>query len=376
MMQVSHQEMKEYLLKMSSRDISMRMKKLKDEDPVYKLFFQIIDTLKEKASITNQDLNADNIPFSEVEEMILNVLSNSINQRDAGRVLHAVYYSEANYQRLLIKVKQLAPALSAEPVPELVGVSIKSDDEIVADILNMPVRKGEKEGIGNIVDLLWNKIKNISLQGNKLYPRYALAFIVLIVITISIRFAIYTYNTSYQVLKARDLMESNYKVYMKDTPRLSGEYRSTGISTLLSGEDDNESYLDQALQYIEIALKNDIKSNQAKLLQAQIFIIKNEYIKADSVFKQIEETTASFFNDQGVLKYVNDDLKSAAKYFMLSTDKDKNFKEAYYNLALTKFRSGDKKEALHHLKQYLLLETDEGWRNAAANLINELDTIE
>jgi hypothetical protein len=375
-MQVSHQEIKEYLLTMNNRAISGRMKKLKDEDTVFQLFFQIIDKLKEKASISNQHLNAGNIPFSEVEETISNVLSNNINQRDAGRVLNAIYYSEANYQRLFIKVKQLAPALSSEPVAELADVSIKSDDEIVADILNIPVIKEQKAGIGNTLALLWNKIKNMSLSGNKLYPRYAFVFILLIVITVSIRFAIYYYNTSYQVLKARDLLESNYRVYMKDTPRLSGEYQSTGISTLLSGEDDNESYLNQALQYTKNALQNDKKSYPAKLLQAQIFIINNEYGKADSVFNQIEETTASFFNDEGVLKYLNDDLKSAAKYFTLSINKDKNFKEAYYNLALTKYRSGDKKAALNHLKQYLLLETDEGWRNAAENLINGLDTIE
>ena len=67
---------------------------------------------------------------------------------------------------------------------------------------------------------------------------------------------------------------------MSETPRLSGGYASTGISMLMSDEDEKENYLDSASRKIKIADDYDSGLADAKQLQAQIFFIqKQEYKK-------------------------------------------------------------------------------------------------
>jgi hypothetical protein len=368
-MHISHQQIKKYLLSKSNRSIAKQIKKLKEEDPVYNLMFQIVDQLKRVASISEQFFDVDNIPFFKIEEIILDALANNLNTHEAQKFFNNIYYSEVNYQRLQIKIGQLVATLASESIADMSKISIKSDDEILTDIVNQANRRGLITRMISKLFFLWNKIKNIFLPGNKLYPRYALAFILLIITTVFIHFAILYYHTSYQLLKARDLLTANYKIYMKDTPRLSGGYQSSGISTLLAGEQDNKSYLDQALQYTQKALTKDNKSTQARLLQVQIFIINHDYQKADSLLNQVKEKTASFYNDRGVLKFLNDDLTAAAEYFKSSINADKKFKEAYYNLALTECQLGNKEAGRTYLTVYLTLENDTGWRNAASQMI-------
>jgi hypothetical protein len=368
-MQISHQEIQKYLLAKNISSIPEQIKRLKEEDPVYRLLFQIVDQLKTISSVSEHFSDIDNIPFFKIEEIILNTLANNLDSQDAQKIFNNIYYSEANYQRLLIKISQLVPALNSESVAEMNEISIKSDDEILAGIFKRTQKQRLVTRIINKLFLLWNKIKNISLAGNKLYPRYAFAFVLLIIITLSVHFTLLYYHTSYQLLKARDLLTNNYRIYMKDTPRLSGGYQSSGISMLLAGE-NNKSYLEQALQYTQKALAKDKKSAQARLLQAQIFMINHEYQKADSVLSQVKERTAFFYNDTGVLKFLKEDLSTAVKYFKLSIDTDKKCKEAYYNLALTEFHLGNKEACRAYLTEYLTFENDAGWRNAAANIMD------
>jgi hypothetical protein len=370
-MQISHQDIKAYLLNNTTSDLDKQIKKLRDEDLSCQLLFEILDIVKRKVALTDKDTSRENITFSQMEDMLLDVISGTIDQHKAEILLKAICQSEGNYNRLLVKIKNLAPSLSKEPVPELENVTIKSADEMLAQILDIPCdnkRRADKPGK---LLLVWNKIKNISLFEQKYYPRYAFAALLLIIITAGSYFGISYYNTTYQMDLASNLLKENYRIYMSDTPRLSGGYGSTGISTILSAEEDSESYLERAAEYSARAMRNDPGSDRARRIRAQICIINNHYTKADSILNSIEQKTAGLLNDMGVINFLKEDLPGAERYFKLSIQKDNTFKEAYYNLAITRLKSGDNNTAEQYLREYLTLEDDEGWRNAALNLLEQ-----
>ena len=372
-MQISYQEIKAYLLDKTSAEVNRRIEKLKDGDLFYQLFFEIINKLKSKVSVSYQDTDAQSITFSEMEEMLLDILSGNIIPQKADILLKGIYQSEGNFNRLCVKIRDLVPSLTAEPVPELAQVHIKSNDEILDKIIDiscesepLPVKPGKLSNV-------WNNIKNISLIQPKYYPRYAFAAILVFVITIGFYFGVSYYNTTHQLNLASNLLKENYRIYITDSPRLSGGYKSTGISTLLSADNDSESFLHRAAEYTNRAMATNPESYRAKLIRAQIYIMNKEYMNADSILNYIHEETAALLNDRGVVKFLEEDSSESERYFKLSIQKDKNFKEAYYNLALIKYTSGDNKTAAKYLKELLELEDDEGWRNAALNLLDQLD---
>ena len=182
------------------------------------------------------------------------------------------------------------------------------------------------------------------------------------------------YVTTHRINQAHELLVENHRLYMADTPRLSGGYASTGIGMLMD-EDAPPSFLSQAFDLTEQAIENGSKSVQAKQLQAQIFIIQKEYNKADSVFNLIADRDrhlAAVLNDLGVLKYKKEEWQEAIEYFEATIQVNSDFKEAYYNLALAQNKLGKKQEAISTLDEYLKFKNDVGWKNAALNFLQKL----
>ncbi|MDZ7288921.1 MAG: tetratricopeptide repeat protein [candidate division KSB1 bacterium] len=214
---------------------------------------------------------------------------------------------------------------------------------------------------------IWESLRKW-FETPKLAPRYALAFVVLLAVIAGSFWGIRFYQTSYRLEQAKRLLRDNYRVYMADAPRLSGGYESTGISTLMAAGESpatQVTYLDRATALVKTA---GVQSVEAQQLLAQILIIKNNYAQADSLLKHIQpEATksATILNDLGVLYFAQGSWDTAAHYFEAAITTDPQFPEARYNLALAKARLGATLDAIAILNQYLDLEANEGWRNAA-----------
>jgi len=222
--------------------------------------------------------------------------------------------------------------------------------------------------------------------------RYAFVLAAAVIVIAGSFWGIRYYQTGYRIGKAVDLVQKNYTVYMADAARLSGlpkSYGSTGVGVIMAGEPDDTSmsgvmaredtaaasnYLAQATQLIHQALAKGEKSVTARQLLAQILIIEKNYAAADSLLRQLQPRAASatLLNDRGVFYFEQANWDSAANYFAAAAKADAGLTEALYNLALAKAKLGLPAEAITILDEYTKLETDEGWRNAAAEFRKRL----
>ncbi|NIR52823.1 MAG: tetratricopeptide repeat protein, partial [Aliifodinibius sp.] len=221
-------------------------------------------------------------------------------------------------------------------------------------------------------------VKEKTFSLSEYAPRFAYAFAAIVVIALAAWGGVRYYNTTYQIQKAEALLEENVTFYIRNRPRLAGDYPSRGVDILMSDTDpaDSSSYLTNALHHTQHAIERGSTSPKARQLQAQVFILEKEYGKADSIFSLIAEkskTKAELLNDQGVLKFKQNKWHEAEQHFRAAIQVDSTFKEAYYNLALAQDKLGNKQQAVATLKRYLPLETDEGWKNAAREYLKDLE---
>jgi len=205
----------------------------------------------------------------------------------------------------------------------------------------------------------------------------SLAFLALVVGTYQ---GIRYYHISRPMVQAEQILQQNYRVYMKDTARLSGGYHSSGVAALMSQEEVKEpelSYSNKALALTEEAASNGADPDKVREIEAQIYVIRHDYAKAASLYQQIHtprKDSAALLNDQGVLCFNRGEWDKAQAYFEASLKANQQFKEPWYNLALVKTNGSDTQGALAALERYLTLETDEGWRNAALELRKRLSS--
>ena len=205
--------------------------------------------------------------------------------------------------------------------------------------------------------------------------QYGVAFVVLLT---GVAYLQISYNNAAnRIQQAEDLLKNNYRVFYDATPRLAGGYESKGIGITMAPGDSVPAYLEQASALAGAAAAGGWKSDQGRALLAKIFIITEDYARADSIFSLIKveaAKSATALNDLGVLSYEKKDWERAANYFTAALQADPQFREARYNLALAKAKLGANAEALALLDEYLKLETDDGWKAAATELQKKLKT--
>ena len=105
------------------------------EDDGYDLLFQLIDGIKQKVRITKQ-AEIEKVPstFAALEELLLQIISGNTKPEDEQQFLDGLMCSPLFYQRALMQLAGVRePAL--DDVPEMAGVEIKSDDQILSQFI-------------------------------------------------------------------------------------------------------------------------------------------------------------------------------------------------------------------------------------------------
>jgi len=181
------------------------------------------------------------------------------------------------------------------------------------------------------------------------------------------------YQIIYRLNLSAKILKENHRIFIEQTPRPSGGYAASGISILMAP--DTTSYLTQALELTKKALDSGADKGNSQRLLARIFIFQNQLERADSVFNRMDaavQNSADVLNDRGVLEFQRQNWSVAANYFEAAIRADSTFAEAYYNLALALSKENQKPEAIALLNEFLKIEKDEGWKNAAQELIEQL----
>jgi len=237
---------------------------------------------------------------------------------------------------------------------------------------------------------LWEKIKELLLEiinrtkdlviprtepnPIPVFVRVAFAVVAVVVVGGGSFWGIRSYRINSHINLVQETLRKQHKIYVninsfadKSEPRLSGGYSHTPL--FLMGPKE------EALANMEAVMAASANSVKVKHLLVQYYIIEKDYLRADSVLKQIDAEdlqSAELLNDRGALYFAQEKWEEAASSFEAAIRADAKFPEARYNLALTKIELGKKDEAISILSAMLEIETDAGWRGAAENVLQNL----
>jgi tetratricopeptide (TPR) repeat protein len=211
------------------------------------------------------------------------------------------------------------------------------------------------------------------------FHKVGYAFVAVMLLSAATFWGARYFNTTYKIRQAERLLRDNYQIPIEENVRLSGGYAPTGASTPMAGNISDRLYLVRASELAEEAMANGSECAAAEQLLAQIGIIQGEYSRADSILGLVARRasdTAAVLNDLGVLHFKGKHWETAASYFEAAIRADPKFKEARYNLALTKSEMGATQDAISLLNEYIELEANAGWKCAALRYKRKLQQDE
>jgi tetratricopeptide (TPR) repeat protein len=183
------------------------------------------------------------------------------------------------------------------------------------------------------------------------------------------------YNTSHQIVNAKHIMHGHYRTHFA-SPRLSGGYAPARIGSVLSGDEQQSTYLENAKTKLNRAFAHGSTSLEAYQLMLQIFILEEDYERVDSLLAMLKNHSnkVAILNDIGVYYYRKGYLARATEKFQSALAADSSLLETYYNLALVKLELNAPEEALSLLKDYLRREASPQWKDAARDLIAQIES--
>ncbi|MEK7729331.1 MAG: hypothetical protein AAB354_13035 [candidate division KSB1 bacterium] len=107
---------------------------LQQEEPVYQTLFELIALCQKQAHRTRPEPRHDNAPqtFFGIEQLLLRIYAGNATSEEAAQLLGGLQNSPIFYRRLLTKLEALTPELVWEEAEALEGITIKSDEEVLA----------------------------------------------------------------------------------------------------------------------------------------------------------------------------------------------------------------------------------------------------
>ena len=131
--QLPHKHVVAYLLGRSEEVAGDYIAKLKNDDQVIHILFELIDRYK----VREQALESPYTPevsttFSDMEELLLRLFSGEAGNDDIQQFTAGLVGSPVFYERLLINLSQTLPEIPLDEVPQIAQIRIKTDEEILA----------------------------------------------------------------------------------------------------------------------------------------------------------------------------------------------------------------------------------------------------
>lgn len=306
---------------------------------------------------------------SQINEAITDIYERTISATRAAELVGHLHACEACFSSFA-RILREAPVTAEEPAVAENFAHLSLADKALAIIDRQPPHRPKASPLAQIRDRIKDWLGEVTWT-----PKYGLATAAAIALmVVGGYFGVRFYQTTYPLHRAAELLQEHHAIYIQNA-RITGDYPSTPVLQLLSGEEEEEDYLSRVIRLTGQALKHDPDSPRAKHLRAQVFIIQGKWSAADSLLRQVidaPDVSASAFNDLGVLRYQQGRWREAARHFSQAIEKDPQLAEAYYNLALAQMKLESPTEAIATLERYLQLEKDEGWRLAAMNLLRKL----
>lgn len=384
----SRDEIVAYLQERSDQRTLNRINEFKEKDSSYQSLFELLDYTKQELNLSDDlfDQEYTQLGISEKDDFLMRLFSGNLQPDDNYLFLNELNHSSSKlYDDLVgdLKSSTIVPRIPFwERVPWLARVfsqpSVPSKDKVLETItsgqrhLSQTSEDTEEQGLVRIP----------SFSNFRFKPAVGLsyAFVILLVCGGGIWGGLSYYNTSYKINRAESLLNMNYKIFIENTPRLSGRYPSTGVGPEMGGVAQTSDYLSQASELLHTAIRNGSESPKMKHLLSQVSLIASmspevvlpaKAVRVDSILDLLSKTqpkSPEILNDLGVSEFIKKNWQQAESFFRAATTVDSTYAEAYYNLALIQIESGLRNDAILTIEKFLTFETEKEWQLAAEAL--------
>lgn len=131
---IRHADIVAYLRGDAGPAIEANIRTVQKEDPAYTAFFDLINDIRKSPSL---DLKRppliDKLSFKQLEEILESLLSGNASGNDRQIFMDHLLSSPSFYQRLMVKLSQMTPAMAIEEIPEFAGefAQLRSDEELL-----------------------------------------------------------------------------------------------------------------------------------------------------------------------------------------------------------------------------------------------------
>lgn len=357
--ELSHKEFVSLIAIPENGETKERVRNLREQDLALNSLFEIIEEMRNQVHIETEADPKILAPksFDEIEDLLLRIFSGDYQPSEAQNFVNSIFSSPLFYQRVLLKLRQLAMVTAAEDIPEIANVRVKSNKEILESFILADTIKHEKlapfrKQKGKFEDL-FEKLQNL-LFPPKALPKYALAFAVVIVLGIMIPNI--SSNLSRQNLLDNYLTSVNYErsALRASSPQMSGSAEVQSFLNnfeLAMGDFLTCSYAEAIRDFKILEPKADDLRSAASDKRV-LSLIRNYYFYYGYSHLALAKPGLIDFKEGNERQHVQE----AARFFLISNsiaEKHKldNLQRENYFIALATGLSGKKEHAIQILRQ-------------------------
>lgn len=224
---LAHKEFVSLITSPDEIETSERIRNLREQDAPLNSLFEIIEEMKFQVQI-EPEMKPEIFSFKnfdEIEDLLIRVFAGAYQSNEAQNFMDGIIFSPLFFQRVLLKLRQLALITTSEDLPEMANVQVKSNQEILERFILTDITKHEElapsRQAGNRSESFLERLRNLIFPPNAL-PKYALAFATVILLGIMIPNI--TGNLSRQNLLDDYLISVNYEssALRAGSPQISG----------------------------------------------------------------------------------------------------------------------------------------------------------
>lgn len=287
---ISHADIVAYIRGECDSQVQQFIERKRESNTVYQLLFQLVERTQTRADTTMapDKIKQPALSFSRTEQLLERLFSGDFTGEDAQLFYDGLISSPVFYKRLLDRLQFAVPQLSQTPDPDLAKVKMKSDEDVLTEVLDISAQETETEEIASerktsfSLSTIFGSLKNL-IKIPAPSPRLAL---VLSGVSAVIILFILGYNSIFRTDGSYSYLPDNRVPYEYD----SSSFRGT--------EADLKTADDPLLFSFIRDFKNGIGYYMVQEYESAIYIFENlETAVARLESKNIEAEYYSYFRD-------------------------------------------------------------------------------
>lgn len=162
---VQHPDLVAYLRGKSNPAIDSTIQTLKEQHPVYKQFFALIEDIRQSSPLDFfRPPTIDTLSFKDLEDLLIRLSEGTANPQERQQFIDLLLSSPSFYRRVLIKLSQAVPQPVMEEMPEFAGAfeRLRSDEEllkaagIIKNRIETPGTEPAKGWLASIIEFVQN----------------------------------------------------------------------------------------------------------------------------------------------------------------------------------------------------------------------------